>query len=80
MMRTRTKKPLEFKGPYQPGVIIAAELAFAALLLYLINQPFEIDSATTKAPVDEPSGIPVEVITISESNVAVVASRFIDSN
>jgi len=33
-------------GQFQPGVVIAAEIAFAALLLYLTNHPVSLDEFT----------------------------------
>ena len=33
-------------GQFQPGVVIAAEIAFAAVLLYLTNHPVSLDEFT----------------------------------
>lgn len=33
-------------GPFQPTVVIAAEIAFAGLLLYLANQPLNLGDLT----------------------------------
>ena len=56
---------------FQPGVVIAAEIVFAALLLYLTNHPVNLDESTLA---DNSAGEPPVVFENQTTNVAVAST------
>jgi len=73
MLKPGKSQPPAHAGPYQPGVVIAAEIAFAALLLYLTNHPIS-QQDLTQASNSEADSSPTTIT--SPANVAVVASSY----
>ena len=71
--------PVETSKPIEPGIIIFAEIAFAALLLYLTNHPLELNDLTqaqesTEKPVIEQIKIPGEIETPTPAQGVTVAA------
>lgn len=74
MLKPGKSQPTSHTGPYQPGVVIAAEIAFAALLLYLTNHPINQHDLTQASNSDTESA--PTLVASPTTKVAVVASSF----
>lgn len=53
-MRSGKNQSKPDPAPFESGIVITAEIAFAALLLYLTNHPVDLDSTLTQATNTQP--------------------------
>lgn len=71
MIKTGKKNqaiPPDTRG-FQPGIIIGAEIAFAALLLYMANKPVDL-SPTAQAPQEALISIQIPVANAAVASTA----------
>ncbi len=67
--------------PFESGVVIAAEIAFAALLLYLTNHPVDFDDLTqTHASIVSEQGVLVGSGPLTESDTILESTTLLDTN
>jgi len=64
-------------GQFQPGVVIAAEIVFAAVLLYLTNHPISLDELTRAEKLTDErttvSAAPTPVVEVASSTISQIS-------
>ena len=67
---------------FESGIVITAEIAFAALLLYLTNHPIDLDATLAETQISKPDisdNILATDFTAQAADIAVASTNVIDA-
>lgn len=82
VMRSGKNQSKPDSPQFESGIVITAEIVFAALLLYLTNHPVDLDATLTEAHVSKPDiseNILAADFTAQATDIAVASTNAIDA-